>query len=245
MATTPDLRPFCRSLRMKNYFNYFTEVEEYFLKRRGTYLLVSPLDWCLIELWKENEIPLSVVLRGIDRSFERIEKAGKRPPRSLSYCHPAIVEAFEEYRQAMVGASQSEAGTPSGSQLPVEGLGGHLQHLEDSLKEHDGEPFARARSQLADLAFEVESRGELDYEQLDRDLNRIASLVVDALMASMEVAELKELRAQSRKDLKIYKRHLSPEMYRQLEAGYLARKTRERPGLPEFGILESVSVESG
>ena len=229
MATTPDLRPFCRSLRMKNYFNYFTEVEEYFLKRRGTYLLVSPLDWCLIELWKENEIPLSVVLRGIDRSFERIEKAGKRPPRSLSYCHPAIVEA----------------GTPSGSQLPVEGLGGHLQHLEDSLKEHDGEPFARARSQLADLAFEVESRGELDYEQLDRDLNRIASLVVDALMASMEVAELKELKAQSRKDLKIYKRHLSPEMYRQLEAGYLARKTRERHGLPEFGILESVSAESG
>ena len=31
-----------------NYFNYFTEIEEYFWKKRGAHLLVSPLDWAAI-----------------------------------------------------------------------------------------------------------------------------------------------------------------------------------------------------
>ena len=127
-----------------NYFNYFTEIEEYFLTKRGTHLLVSPLDWCLIELWKENEIPLHVVLRGIDRSFEGIKSAGKKPPRSLSYCHPAVVQAFEEYRHAMVGASTAAAETRVSEQLPQEELIRHLEDLQDSLQQHRGEVFYKS-----------------------------------------------------------------------------------------------------
>ena len=229
---------------MDNYFNYFTEIEEFFLTKRGTHLLVSPLDWCLIELWKENEIPLHIVLRGIDRSFERIESAGKRPPRSLSYCHPAVVDAFEEYRQAMVGASPGAAETGINDQLSQEALIRHLQDLQDCLQKQSGEAFIRARSLVAALSSEVAAQNEISYEQIDRDLNQIGARVVAALQERMDTAELKELRAQSRKEMKIYKKHLSAEMYRQLAANYLARKMRERYGLPEFSLLEAVSGES-
>ena len=42
-----------------NYFNYFTEVEEHFQRARGTSLfLLSPLDWALIESWKNAGVPL-------------------------------------------------------------------------------------------------------------------------------------------------------------------------------------------
>ena len=229
---------------MRNYFNYFTEVEEYFLTKRGTYLLVSPLDWCLIELWKENEIPLHVVLRGIDRSFEGIESAGKNPPRSLSYCHPAVVQAFEEYTQAMVGASPGAAETRVSDQLYQEALLRHLEDLQDSLQQHLGEAFTRVRSLVGALSSEVAAQSEVSYEQIDRDLNQIGLRVTAALQESMDPAELKEFQAQTKKEMKIYKKHLSADMYRQLATNYLARKTRERYGLPEFSLLKAGSGES-
>src|SRR2546427_9004959 len=37
-----------------NYFNYFTEIEEYFWKKRGAHLLVSPLDWAIMEAWQKT-----------------------------------------------------------------------------------------------------------------------------------------------------------------------------------------------
>ena len=33
---------------METYFNYFTEIEEHFQRRRGTLLMLSPLDWALM-----------------------------------------------------------------------------------------------------------------------------------------------------------------------------------------------------
>ncbi len=68
----------------ENYFNYFTEVEEHFQRARGTGLfLLSPVDWALIEAWKNGGIPLEAVLRGIDQAFE---KWRARPrPRPHSY----------------------------------------------------------------------------------------------------------------------------------------------------------------
>jgi len=55
---------------VENYFNYFTEIEEHFQSRRGTGLILSTLDWALIETWKVAGIPLEAVLRGIDTTFD-------------------------------------------------------------------------------------------------------------------------------------------------------------------------------
>ena len=42
---------------MRNYFNYFTEIEERFQQRRGSLLLLSTIDWALIETWREAGVP--------------------------------------------------------------------------------------------------------------------------------------------------------------------------------------------
>ena len=63
---------------MRNYFNYFTEIEERFQQRRGTILLLSTLDWALIEMWREAGIPLEAVLRGIDAAFDKYEARQKQ-----------------------------------------------------------------------------------------------------------------------------------------------------------------------
>ena len=59
-----------------NYFNYFTEIEERFQQRRSSLLMLSTLDWALIETWREAGIPLEAVLRGIDTAFDHAAAPG-------------------------------------------------------------------------------------------------------------------------------------------------------------------------
>lgn len=95
-----------------NYFNYFTEIEEAFIRRRGKHLLLSPMDWALIESWKEMGVPLHVALRGIEKSFDSYEsKPRKRSVKSLMYCQEEVEAQFAEWMESQTGAhAKNEAG---------------------------------------------------------------------------------------------------------------------------------------
>src|SRR5260370_1367356 len=91
-----------------NYFNYFTEIEEYFWKKRGAHLLVSPLDWAIMEAWQKAGVPLEAALKGIDRAFEsygRSRRGAGKPLKSLAYCTDAVLEAAEESQEAAAGSA--------------------------------------------------------------------------------------------------------------------------------------------
>ncbi len=113
------LRPLLRAASLdpaeravENYFNYFTEIEEHFQKRRGGGLLLSTLDWALIESWKDAGIPLEAVLRGIDAAFDRYEQRPSKSKKvnSLAYCAQEVLTAAEDMKEAAVGA-HSEVGS--------------------------------------------------------------------------------------------------------------------------------------
>ena len=72
---------------MENYFNYFTEIEEHFQRRRGGPLLVSTIDWGLIEIWKDAGIPLEAVLRGIDEAFDKYERRPSKTQKINGHVH--------------------------------------------------------------------------------------------------------------------------------------------------------------
>ena len=92
---------------MENYFNYFTEIEEHYHRRRGTTLLLSTLDWALIETWKNAGVPLEAVLRGIDEAFDKYDRKPTKTKKvnSLAYCSQAVLAAAEDMKEAAVGAS--------------------------------------------------------------------------------------------------------------------------------------------
>jgi hypothetical protein len=91
-----------------NYFNYFTEIEDTFIRRRGRHLLLSPMDWALIESWKEMGVPLHVALRGIEKSFDSYEaKPRRRTVKSLLYCQEEVEAQFAEWRERQTGAHAS------------------------------------------------------------------------------------------------------------------------------------------
>src|SRR5580658_6045870 len=104
-----------------NYFNYFTEIEEHFWRKRGAHLLVSPLDWAIVETWQKAGIPIEAVLRGIDSDFEsyqRSRRAAGRPLKSLAYCVDAVLDAAAEQQAAATGAGPL-ASRPAANAEPI------------------------------------------------------------------------------------------------------------------------------
>lgn len=100
-----------------NHFNYFTDIEETFIRRRGRHLLLSPLDWALIESWQERGVPLRIVLRGIENVFDGVEKNPGRQKtiKSLMYCKEEIETQYAEWLGAQVGKNmpaKSETAKP-------------------------------------------------------------------------------------------------------------------------------------
>src|SRR5215472_720804 len=102
-----DVQRTSRKMENWNYFNYFTEIEEYFWKKRGASLLVSPLDWAIMETWQKAGVPLDAVLKGIDRAYESYQRSRRgagKPLKSLAYCTDAVLEAAEEQLDAAAGS---------------------------------------------------------------------------------------------------------------------------------------------
>lgn len=226
---------------MNNYFNYFTEVEEYFVRKRGKNLLISPLDWCLVELWRDSGIPLHIVLRGIERSFESASRRQKSSPNTLFYCHQAILEAYQEYQNAMVGASEDQESESvaevSEETARREAVLGYLEDLEKRLQGQQEEGFQRAGQRIAALRSEVSVSQPISYQEIDRDLAEIGSMLASTLKEDMGRERARELGSDVKKELKIYRKRLSKEMYQRLEGNYLDRQILGLYDLPEFNLL--------
>lgn len=82
---------------------YLSEIEEIFSKVRGVGLILSPLNWIIVERWEEMGIPLSVVSKGIKKSCKRLRVKERRVD-VLTYCEPGILELWKEHKKKLVGA---------------------------------------------------------------------------------------------------------------------------------------------
>ena len=228
---------------MSNYFNYFTEIEEHFVRLRARNLLLSPLDWSLIETWKKSGIPLPVVLRGIERTFENSQKKRGKAPRTLFYCHPAVVEAFEEYSESRVGGTldsePAEPGAPGRKQVEeyIDSLQREVVRVIQTFDVDLGEVPKRVLDRLRFLRGQVEIPA-VRLQEIDRELHGPGELLTRSLEAKLSQSERKQIRKQVSDELKAHRRRLGKEMYEKLRDNYQDRRIREHFGLPEFSILE-------
>src|SRR5215475_1259932 len=119
-----------------NYFNYFTEIEEYFWKKRGAHLLVSPLDWAIMETWQKAGVPLEAALKGIDAAFEsygRSRRGAGKPLKSLAYCTDAVLEAAEEKLEAAAGAAPTNGRAPAADPFTRDELRAYFTRNKEQL----------------------------------------------------------------------------------------------------------------
>jgi hypothetical protein len=231
---------------VENYFNYFTEIEEQFQRRRGGMLLLSTLDWALIETWKDAGIPLQAVLRGIDGAFERYEKRPTpRKVNSLAYCAQEVLAAAEEMKEAAVGvANGDEPGAkPAGFQTAdiIAFLHRNAdQLLAAKLPERpgiSGPAAARATaSTLRELAAEMENSSPR-LEDLERHLTVLEEKLLAVLLAATPDAEVVSVRAEADRELSPYRRKMPAAQIDQLQKQYLHKRLLERCGLPRLSLF--------
>jgi hypothetical protein len=83
---------------------YAWNIQSTYNQRRGKNLLLSPLDWLLVEHYAFYKIPLAGIERGIHFMFDRRDRAPEiQHINSLAYCDQAILKETELMREAAVG----------------------------------------------------------------------------------------------------------------------------------------------
>ena len=235
-----------------NYFNYFTEIEEYFWKKRGAHILVSPLDWAIVETWQRAGIPLEAVLRGIDRAFESYQRskrgASGRPLKSLAYCVDAVLESAEEMKEAAAGKGPAAGGAPSTAEaFSHEELRAYftrnlkrLACAAEKLATHSpalAASVAGTGKRLEELLPLLDSPARLDLEDLERRLTVLEEKLTATLTAEVSEDALLETRREMERALAPYRRKMSAEQLALLERQYVQRRLLEKYEVPRLSLF--------
>jgi hypothetical protein len=219
---------------VQNYINYFTEIEEHFQRRRGSILLLSTLDWALIDTWREAGVPLAAVLRGIDAAFDKYEarktRARMRKVNGLAWCAQAVMEAVEAMQEAAVGGApvQTEA-----SGLEHERIAQHLRAAAATFTN------AATLPSLGEIAERLEQLAQqpLTNEELERHLSALEEKLFALLLTHLPAEELEQMREQAARELAPYRSRMQALQIRQIEQQFLRRRLLERYNLPRISLF--------
>jgi DNA repair ATPase RecN len=220
---------------VQNYVNYFTEIEEHFQRRRGSILLLSTLDWALIETWREAGVPLAAVLRGIDAAFDKYEarktKARMRKVNGLAWCAQAVMEALEAMQEAAVGGQpiQTEAAGLERERI--------AQHLRTAAAKFAN--AAPAVPPLREIAERLEhlAQQSLPNEELENHLSALEEKLFALLLTHSPAEELEQMREQAARELAPYRSRMQVLQIRQIEQQFLRRRLLERYSLPRISLF--------
>jgi polyhydroxyalkanoate synthesis regulator phasin len=213
-----------------NYFNYFTEVEEHFQRSRGTGLfLMSPLDWALVESWKNAGVPLEAVLRGIEVAFDKSRRRRRRHENvnSVAYCAQAIQREAEQMAK---GGAVRQPSAP----FELDELRQFLRENAELLRAR--EDFREVADKLAQLADEAEEH-YTDLETLEQRLTALEEKLSAIVRSSLAEDELFALRAELEGAMRPYRGRMTAEQIVMLERQYLDRRIQEKAGLPRLSLF--------
>ena len=217
---------------MHNYFNYFTEIEERFQQRRGSLLMLSTLDWALIETWREAGVPLAAVLQGIDAAFDKHDAKARRTQRTrkvngLAWCAQAVLHAVEDAREASIGAP-APAREDRETGFEAERVARFLLANAALVDPQAPEIAERLRALAAE---------DLSLEDLDRILSALEEKLFATLMTSTPEAELVALKEQAARELAPYKGKMQAVHIRQVQQQFLQKKLLEARNLPRLSLF--------
>ncbi len=225
-----------------NYFNYFTEVEDHFrCARNSGMFMMSPLDWVLVESWKNAGIPLGAVLKGIDRSFEKYHSGKRRrfsTVNSVAYCSQEVLGAAREMAHGDTAIQQSaSAGFEPGSLAAF--FRERAEHLRQAAEEGNVQRdlLGSVARSLEELAEKAEGGGLGDLEDLERMLTVLDDRLFAAATVALSEDQLLQAGRELDAELKPYRRKMTAEQLGSLRQAYLRRKTFDLLGLPRLSLF--------
>jgi len=231
-----------------NYFNYFTEIEEYFWKKRGSHLLVSPLDWAIMETWQKAGVPIEAVFKGIDSAFKgygRSRRGAGKPLKSLAYCTDAVLDAAAEATEAAAGRAPANSAAKPSPFEPDE-LRRYLQRNSELLRiaanTHTEKAelvtlWEEALRALQSCLVLLDSPGPLDVEDLERRLTVLDERIHAGLLLHSSEELLLKLRREMDSALSTYRRKMRAEQLALVEKQFLQKRLLEEFRVPRLSLF--------
>jgi hypothetical protein len=198
-----------------NYFNYFTEIERFYQSKRESFTLLSTLDWVLIEGWKEQGIPLELVLKGMDRAFSR----AKRKINSLAYCVRAIEEVCEEQKELTIEA-------PSLPDFDQDEVAGYVQKLARQVERFD--------KKIAESIMNVRAD---DLKLAEQELSALEEKLIAKLKVETDDNSIIELKRSVESDLNPFRSTMTAPQLTMVEQQLWRRKLLEKYDLPRLSLF--------
>jgi len=213
------------------------------------------MDWALIESWKEMDVPLHVVLRGIEKAFDSWEsKPRTRTIKSLLYCQEEVEAQYEEWLEARVGAAEHDDGAGSEQTDSAESektpfsataVNEHLQRCQSELvrlsqarKDDDlTEALARAAGLLQEIRDDVSANAVLDTRRLEDSLTGLERMLNDAMIAVAASDTLDEFKKGVKEQLRPYKTQMDAVAYKQTFDNLLLKRLREQFAVPRLSLF--------
>lgn len=226
-----------------NYFNYYTEIEERFQQARGSSIfLLSPLDWALIESWKESSVPLEAALKGIDRAFEKWHQRKRkfRQVNSLAYCAQEVMTAAKEIAEG--GGNRESVPLDETFEAPrlAEFFASNAEQL-DRCAASAGEPLINAARSAADslrkLADAAKANILDDLETVDQRLTILEEKLLAAATQALSEDDLLDSRMRLQEQLAPYRNKMSTEQLVLLEKQYIHRESFRQSGIPRLSLF--------
>jgi hypothetical protein len=233
-----------------NYFNYFTEIEEYFWKKRGAHLLVSPLDWAIMETWQKAGVPLEAVLKGIDKAYESYQRSRRgagKPLKTLAYCTDAVLEAAEEQLESAAGSTPKTGHATPAEAFPREELKvffvknkGKLEQAAKKQTEVSHEFAARLKGIAQSLESSMtllDSPGVIDLEDLERRLTILDDKLQAILTSHANEEVMLKIKREVDGQLALYRRKMKADHLALVEKQYTHKRLLEEFGLPRLSLF--------
>ncbi len=214
---------------MTNYFNYFTEIEEHFQRARGTSLfLLSPLDWALIETWKNSGVPLEAVLRGIDAAFEkwRAKRSKTQQINGLAFCSQAVLTEA----QRSPDARETRPAEPA---FPEEQIKQFLAANAAQVRRQAAPEFQEIAAKLERLA---QAPGD-DLEALEQNLSMLEQKLVALVRGAQSDQAALDTRRELDAQLRPYRGKMTAPQLAMLEQQYMERRLLESNQLPRLSLF--------
>jgi hypothetical protein len=232
---------------LENYFNYFTEIEECYQRCRGTRTLLSPLDWALIESWKDAGLPLQAVLAGIARAFEKYQARQRkyRIVNALAYCTQEVLRAAEEAQAGQVqSVGRKDSPPPFTAEEIVRFLSGNAQSLEAASRKARVEGQQVLADDLAALAPELHAMSAEDpakllasLEGLEIRLTALEEKLTASLTRAASIERIAGIQEQVERGLGPYRRKMTGPQIESLERQFRKRCLMDYYQIPRLSLF--------
>ena len=214
--------------------------------------MLSPMDWALIEGWKERGVPLHVAVRAIEHAFDSHQsKQRKRAIKTLLYCQEEVEAQYAEWLESRVGSHEEAETHPADereSPFPRDAVVAHLARSLDQLgalheerrETHDDElteALSRATTLLAEIKEDYASAAHPDARKLEDSLTGIERLLDDAIRMAVTESELESAHAEIDAQVKPYKRQMDKGAFQQTRENLLRKRLREHFGVPRLSLF--------